>query len=224
VVGSLLIKSNIDSAKDSPEDLSVEDYQAKIIQLNDSIKQLEKEKAELEDKVRTFENSTNEEKIDLLESENKKLRAYACLTSVTAEGVIITLEFQDPQSISRVTANTLLMNLVNELKASDAQAIAINGQRIHAMSEVRPVSDYLVVNGQSCYAPFTFSVIGDGASLQSSPGLASIIKQFNNFFELNGVDGEPGGSFTMKYSAEVSVPALSEEYLQSITGSLTPAS
>ncbi len=205
-------------------ELSLEDYQAKIIQLNDTIKQLEKDKADLEDKVRTFENSTNEERIELLESENQKLRAYSCLTEVTSEGVIITIELQDASLLSRVTGSTLLMNLVNELKASDAQAISVNGQRLHAMSEVRPVNDYLVVNGQTCYAPYTFTVIGDRGNLQSAPGLADIMGSFNDFFKLNGVDGVPAGTFNMESVSEITVPALSEEYLQSITGSLTSAS
>ena len=225
VVIAFEFKTIKDSMKENNKnELSLEDYQAKIIQLNDTIKQLEKDKADLEDKVRTFENSTNEERIELLESENQKLRAYACLTEVTAEGIVITIELEDTSLLSRVTGSTLLMNLVNELKASDAQAISINGQRLHSMSEVRPVNDYLVINGQICYAPYTFSVIGDGGNLQSSPGLSDIMGSFRDFFKLNGVDGVPAGNLKMEYSAEVTVPALTEDYLQGITGSLASAS
>jgi hypothetical protein len=46
---------------------------------------------------------------------------------------------------------------------------------------------------------------------------------FNDFFKLNGVDGVPAGTFNMESVSEITVPALSEEYLQSITGSLTSA-
>ena len=55
--------------------------------------------------------------------------------------------------------------LINELKASTAQAIAINGVRIGAMSEIRVVATSLVIDGQVYGQPIHIAAIGDQNNL-----------------------------------------------------------
>lgn len=193
-------------------DDTIENYQATIIEMGNNIDALRQEKAELEKKVSTFENSTNDERIAALEAQVENLRVLAGLTAADGEGIIITLSYSSPGDIAR--SSSLFLTLINELKASDAQAIAINGERLHAMSEVRAVNDYLVVNGKACYTPLTISVVGDAKNLTSAIEMSGVKTQFDNYFNLSG------GQFLMEYSQNVNVSALSEEYLKSITDKL----
>lgn len=194
------------------ENHTLVDYQSTIIELSKNVEALKQEKAELEQKVRSLETGTNEERIRQLETLIAELRRQACLTEVTGEGIVITLNYASKDDIA--LSGTMLMLLINELKASDALAIAINGERLHSMSEIRPVNDYLVVNGNAFYTPITISVAGNARNLMNAISVSGVQAQFENFFDVKG------GQFLMNYSKEVTVPALSEDYLKSITGSL----
>ena len=41
--------------------------------------------------------------------------------------------------------------LINELKASDVQAISVNDERVVAMSEIRKAGNYIMVNGTNLF-------------------------------------------------------------------------
>ena len=204
------VKSSLENGEKT--EMSSSDYLVKIAELGETIDTLETQKNELENKLKAFENSTNEERIAELEKQNQSLRAYSCLTDVEAEGVIITIEYGASADISG--SNFLLLTLINELKAAEAQAIAVNGDRLHAMSEVRAVNDTLVVNGNSYYAPVTVSVVGDATKIISAINMSGISSSFTNYLGENG-------NFNVEYSSSVSIPALSESYLQSVTNNLT---
>ncbi len=200
--------------KVEPNTMTIEDYQEKIIQLSEELEILEAQKNELQKKVDTFETSTNEDRIKELERQAEMLRAFAGLTEVKAEGVIITLQFNDTSHVLGI--DDLLHDLVNELKAAEAQAISVNGERLHAMSEIRIVNDTLVVNGSSFYSTFTFNVVGKAENIMSAIRMSGIQSSFDTFFS-GGT-----GTFTMEYAPEVTVPAIREDLVQSIMGSLTP--
>jgi len=99
------------------------------------------------------------------ESELKEDDLAAGFTAVTGPGVQITL--------NNVTAGTSanapvyvnrdedLLNLVNELFASGAEAVSINGQRIIATSEIRLAGANIDVNLQPIAPPFVVSAIGN---------------------------------------------------------------
>ena len=199
------------SAGANSENNMLADYQATIIELGNTVEALKQQKEELEQKVAAIENSTNEDIINSLEAENAFLREMAGLTEVTGEGVVITLNYGTSGDIAR--RPDLLLSLVNELKTSGAQAIAINGERLHSMSEVRTVNNYLVVNGNAFYAPITISVIGNARDLTSSLEMSGIQEEFVKFFALTK------GSFDIE-SAEVTVPARSESSVISAMSSL----
>jgi uncharacterized protein YlxW (UPF0749 family) len=53
-----------------------------------------------------------------------------------------------------------LLLMVNELRAAGAEAIAINGQRITAETEIRNAGTYILINNAEEAAPFTIEAIG----------------------------------------------------------------
>jgi len=44
-----------------------------------------------------------------------------------------------------------ILTVLNELRAADVQALAVNDERIIATSEVRRVGSYMVVNGRNFF-------------------------------------------------------------------------
>lgn len=58
-----------------------------------------------------------------------------------------------------------LLLMVNELRSAGAEAIAINGQRITALTEIRQAGNYILINDSQQQAPFTIEAIGKPQTL-----------------------------------------------------------
>lgn len=172
-------KSLTETDKSNNQATTLSDYQAQIIALSDKVDLLESENRDLVEKISLIESGTNEEQIAKLESELSEIKRFAGLTRVVGEGVNITVKFADEEKIQ--TAAAAIQMLVNEIKASDAEAIAINGERLTAMSEVRVVNNYIVVNGKTYTQPIDISVIGRQSAINSTlempGGIVSILEK-----------------------------------------------
>ncbi|MBU5590790.1 DUF881 domain-containing protein [Clostridium sp. MSJ-4] len=104
--------------------------------------------------------------MDELES-NKTILGYK---QVQGEGIEVTItdgfnelnpDIEDPLlRYMRTFHNTDLIQLINELKSSGAEAISINGQRLMNNSEVYCSSAFISINGVKLPAPFYIDVIG----------------------------------------------------------------
>ncbi len=108
-----------------------------------------------------------------LQDELQKVQMAAGTIPVEGPGVAVSL---DDSTISiqpgdnanySIIHDTDLLILVNELKASGAEAIAINGERITAMSEIRCAGTLILVNWTKIGPPFVIEAIGDPDMLQS---------------------------------------------------------
>lgn len=172
-------KSLTETDKSNNQATTLSDYQAQIIALSDKVDLLESENRDLVEKISLIESGTNEEQIAKLESELSEIKRFAGLTRVVGDGVNITVKFADEEKIQ--TAAAAIQMLVNEIKASDAEAIAINGERLTAMSEVRVVNNYIVVNGKTYTQPIDISVIGRQSAINSTlempGGIVSILEK-----------------------------------------------
>lgn len=86
--------------------------------------------------------------------------------TIPVKGPGITVKWSNgtaPASFQITDINLLL--LVNELRAAGAEAIAINGQRITAQTEIRSASNYILINDSQESAPFTITAIGQPSTL-----------------------------------------------------------
>lgn len=99
----------------------------------------------------------------LLRQEASDARKLAGLETVTGGGIIITIE---PDVAYPISSN-MLIQMVNELKAADATAITVNGQRLVAMSEIRDtVSGFSVNRVSFSYSnPIVIEAVGKGVDL-----------------------------------------------------------
>jgi len=108
-----------------------------------------------------------------LQEELKKSNMAAGLLPVRGPGVIITLNDSPRQMQPGEDPNSLLVHdsdiqdVVSELRASGAEAIAINNERIIAMSEIRCAGTTILVNTNKVAPPFVIKAIGDPQMLES---------------------------------------------------------
>lgn len=115
-----------------------------------------------------------------LSAETARLRRLQTTTGfvpVQGEGVRATLD-QDPDAaVSSQLRDSDLALLVNALWSAGAEAIAVNGQRLTALSAIRTSGQAVEVNGVGIAPPYTVQAVGDRATLQArfyetSSGLA----------------------------------------------------
>lgn len=145
----------------------------RVDELKDDYIKLQKQKNDLQDALKKIEEENQTyEKVKAGDSEAakqiqeslKKARIFAGLTDVKGKGIIVTLENNGYLYVEDID----IMNVVNELRASGAQAISVNDERIVAMSEIREAGQYIMINGKQMVSPFTIKAISDPENLEHS--------------------------------------------------------
>lgn len=123
---------------------------------------------ELSEKLNTFTEGSNaqSEHITAFQSELNGYKIINSLTKVQGTGLEIVLDDYEGLSIENYSPSdnvhdTDLLNIINDLRASGAEAISLNGHRIKYNSEIYCYGPDILVNGVSIPAPFTIDVIGD---------------------------------------------------------------
>ncbi len=108
-----------------------------------------------------------------LQAELRKSNLAAGLTAVTGPGIIVTLN-DNPQVLqpgedpnAYLVHDSDILSIVNEIKASGAEAISVNNQRIVAMSEIRCAGTTILVNWNKIGPPFVIKAIGNQQLLES---------------------------------------------------------
>jgi uncharacterized protein YlxW (UPF0749 family) len=147
----------------------------------------------------------NDQAMADLQEELQKANMAAGLTNLIGPGIILTINDiprnlqtgEDPNSL--LVHDTDLQTIVNDLKASGAEAISINNQRIMAMSEIRCASTLILVNTKRVGPPFTIKALGNPDILESGitikGGWLDIMKQW-------------GYPISIQKSEEVEIPAF----------------
>lgn len=126
----------------------------------DTANQLEQAKTNLEE----YKNKIDDTQAasELLDKELQQAGLYLGKTDVEGAGIIINLS----DGTSNIIAEDLI-NLMNELKTAEAEAISVNGQRVTNLTEFADVDSYIVVNGTRLSSPYTIQVIGNQKYLES---------------------------------------------------------
>lgn len=108
-----------------------------------------------------------------LQEELRKSNMAAGLIPVYGPGIIVTLN-DSPRSVQPGDdPNALLvhdldiLNIVNEMRASGAEAICVNNERITAMSEIRCAGTTILVNWNKIAPPFVIKAVGNPQLLES---------------------------------------------------------
>lgn len=158
---------------------------------------------ELQLEVDTFKAGETDvqENIKALEEAVLLARIKAGLETIKGPGLIITIEAGGIKTVE----DRHIEELINELKATDVQAVSINDERIVGMSEIRKAGDYIMVNGNQLVPPYTIKAIGDPDNMERSLRLmAGVLEKFQYYeFIVN-----------IKKEENVIIPAIREEYIK----------
>lgn len=148
------------------ENKRIEEYQTELLQEKKAREDLEARNRELLELNSKFEDAKfNVDKFsETLKDQLKTARILAGMVDVKGKGITVTLNNKGYIFVSEKN----ILDLVNELRASDARAICVNDERIVAMSEIREAGKFIMVNGKRLSAPFTVKAIGDQDKLVSS--------------------------------------------------------
>ncbi len=108
---------------------------------------------------------------DAMNKELERLRTALGLKAVQGAGVVVRLE--DPKAQPKgsppvVVTYQDVVAVINELWAAGAEAVAINSQRVTAMTGFSQVGGTVVVNLQRLNQPFDIVALGDPATLEGA--------------------------------------------------------
>lgn len=203
------VKANLQIASFEKKNVSelVEDLLAERSnneKLQQRIEELQGELAAFDTEERVDQNT-----MEQLQQEVKAARVIAGLETVQGTGLILELDAEG----DRVIEDRHMLELINELRASDVQAMAINDERIVATTEIRKAGRYLMVNGRQLVTPYTIKAIGDPTKMENSLRLlGGILEKFDLY------------SFrvTLTTSEDIIIPAVRDDGTVLRTNMLTP--
>jgi uncharacterized protein YlxW (UPF0749 family) len=159
---------------------SVDELMNDIYNKDKEIKDLSTRNSELEKRNKEYEDGRNVE--ESLKKELDRARMIAGLVDVKGQGVIIKI---DNSEFGEVQEDNIL-DVLNELRASNAQAISVNNERIIATSEVRTAGRYIMVNGSQLQAPFEIKVIANADTMEHTlKMIGGVEERLKNQYFLN---------------------------------------
>lgn len=196
----------------SLENKRLEELKEEVIKLQNQKNELQERYQKLEEENQTFARvkAGDSEAVQQLKNNLLKARIFAGLETVKGAGIIVTL---DNNGFLEVTDLDIL-NVVNELRASGAQAISVNDERIVAMSEIREAGQYIVINGKQFRAPFVIKAIADPDNMERA--LMMIDGVVDNL-------EEDGLNVSLKKSDEIVIGKFIDDGTSIRTDLLTPA-
>lgn len=184
VLGFILAYSYSISSDDTNENENVtgfheqEKYREKLVEQKERNKELTEEIIVKQQKVRDYERSfaESEESVENLVEEAELLRLLIGDIPSQGKGITVSLEdgAYDPSQENPndyIVHESHVFKVINELKISGAEAISINGQRLHANSYIRCTGPVIVVDGKTFPAPFTIEAVGNPKVLLASVNL-----------------------------------------------------
>lgn len=188
----------------------VEDLALKLNSVTEERDVLAKEVISLREKLANTNNG--DPNVNGVQQELQKTSMLAGLTALKGPGIVVILDDsqrtpnpgEDPNNL--LVHDTDILMIVNELKASGAEAISINGERIIAMSEIRCAGTTILVNSNKIAAPFTITALGDPAKLESGitlkGGYMESIKFYGIQSQINKADNLEVPAYTGTFKFE----------------------
>lgn len=152
-----------------------ENFREELIKQQERNKTLREEMLAKQEALQEFESafSAGQEVYSEIAAEAEKLRRYVGLMPVEGEGLKVVLEDGEYGS-QAVNPNEYIVHeshvfqVIHEMYISGAEAVAINGQRIHSNSTIVCTGPVIEVDGIQHPAPFTIEAIGKPDVLAAS--------------------------------------------------------
>lgn len=159
----------IETMRESELRLELSNWNQKYNELNEKY-------LEISAKIEEYKNEkeSDAKTTQLLEEELEQLNKSLAKTDVEGEGIVIQLidkggtQLSEDVTVDNITS-TELLTIINELFASGAEAISINGHRIISMTSIYEIgNEFLKVNGEKISSPYIINAIGNADYLKSA--------------------------------------------------------
>jgi uncharacterized protein YlxW (UPF0749 family) len=203
----LSVSSN---SKDSQlENMRMDELRSSIINEKDNNDILRSKIASLQSDLEAYKNIQGDstELYNAMKTELQQAKMIAGLTNVKGKGLIITLS---GDSTFYLDYDILL--ILNELRASDVQAISINDQRVVATTEVRRAGSFLMVNNKQVMMPIEIKAIADPVELENALKITGgVLETIKDTWQI-----------TMKRSDDLFIPKVPDDGTVIKTDLLTP--
>lgn len=140
-------------------------------ELAQRLSQTEQERDDLKDELEDLRERLGE---DGGSKQMDAIQMSAGMYAVEGPGVVVTIDDSKRQSKAGENPNLYLIHdddllkVINELWAAGAEAMAINGQRMIARSEIRCAGPTLSVNNVRYSPPYEITAIGNPKNLENS--------------------------------------------------------
>ncbi|WP_432359483.1 DUF881 domain-containing protein [Sporosarcina sp. UB5] len=202
-------KDSGQTSVESPTFQQEEQYREELIAQKERNKQLTDEIQAKQGEIRDYEKSfsESEENHTVLVEEAKDLRLLLAIIPASGPGVRVTLKDNDYDPVVQnpndyIVHESHVLRVVNELKISGAQGIAINGQRISSNSYIKCTGPVITIDGRALPAPFVIEAVGDADVLSASLKLGGGV-----------IDGLVHDNIvvTLEQLKEIKLPALRDE-------------
>ena len=167
-----------DAERESPTSsllASEEKYREDLIEQQERNRELSDDISVKQEEIQTYERSFSnleDDHTDLVE-EAKDLRLLLGVVPAMGTGIKVTLmdaEYdpteQNPNDY--IVHESHVFRVINELRISGAQGLAINGQRITANSYIKCTGPVITVDGKTFPAPFVIEAIGEADVLEKA--------------------------------------------------------
>lgn len=183
------------------QNIRLEDLKDQLLLEKRNNEDLRRRNNELEEQNRKFENAYGDINAieQSLKSELERARIIAGLTDVKGAGIVVTLDNSEYGMVEAID----ILSVINELRASDAQAISINEERIVALTEVREAGRYIVINGRQKMAPFVIKAIAEPANLENAlKVVGGVAERLQELYKIN---------FTIEKRNELIIPKVRDD-------------
>jgi len=142
----------------------------------------------------------------ILEDKLTKTEIYAGLTDVHGPGVTITMRDSSAPNNTGINSSYFvihdedMLKVINELRDAQAEAIAINGERIISTSEIKCSGATIKVNDVKYAEPYVITAIGNAQTLErallAKDGLVSVLAQWGIEVEIKKEQDITIGAYT----------------------------
>lgn len=172
-------KRNQEIATNSATFGQTESVRQELIEQKERNKELSEELREVQETIREYEQQagSNTSSLDELVKEAEALRLLTGEVPVKGEGYRVQLEDgeYDPDQVNPndyIVHEGHVYMVINELKIAGAEAVSVNGKRIHETSYIRCTGPVITVDGETFPAPFIIEAIGNSSTLSEAVELS----------------------------------------------------
>lgn len=155
---------------------SLQITKTEIVTINNEVSELNKIIKVKEEELNLLENIAkgDDNIIDIFLQDIKSNKMLSGQTSLNGPGIIIKMYDNPEERIIGFDLNDDIihdfdiLNILNDLKIAEAEAISINDERVVSTSEIKCAGPTIRINGRSSATPFIIKVIGDPKLLYAS--------------------------------------------------------